>query len=126
VRGPKLSTALEVWPHHHLPTPAGHTIPDTSQDGIGLLGHLGTLLAHVQPAVDQHPKVLFHQAAFQPLLLKPVALGGVVVTEAQDPAFGLAEPHTVGLSPSIQPVQIPLQSLPALQQIDTPTQLGVT
>jgi len=37
----------------HLPTPAAHTIPDTSQDAIGLLGHLGTLLAHVQPAVNQ-------------------------------------------------------------------------
>jgi len=30
--------------------PAGCTISDTSQDAVGLLGHLGTLLAHVQPA----------------------------------------------------------------------------
>ncbi|PKU47931.1 hypothetical protein llap_1781 [Limosa lapponica baueri] len=29
------------------------------------------------------------------------------------------------LSPSIQPVQIPLQGLSTLQQVDTPTQLGV-
>ena len=70
---------------------------------IGLLGHLGTLLAHVQPAVDQHPKVLFHRAAFQPLLPKPVALHGVVVTQMQDAALGLVEPHTAALSPSIQP-----------------------
>jgi len=47
------------------------------------------------------------------------------VTEVQDPALGLVEPHRVGLSPSIQSVQIPLQSLPTLEQIDTPTQLGV-
>jgi len=47
-----------------LPRPAGHTVPDTSQDAIGLLGHLGTLLAHVQLAVDQHPQVLFCWAAF--------------------------------------------------------------
>jgi len=47
------------------------------------------------------------------------------VTEVQDPAFGLVEPHTVGLGPLIQPVQIPLQSLPTLKQIDTPAQLGV-
>jgi len=40
-------------------------------------------------------------------------------------AFGLVEPHTVGLGPSIQSVQIPLQSLPTLKQINTPTQLGV-
>jgi len=54
VRGPKLNTVLKVQPHqgraqghNHLPTPAGHTVPDTSQDAVGLLGHLGSLLAHV-------------------------------------------------------------------------------
>jgi len=73
--------------HDHLPTPAGHTISDTSQDAVGLLGHLGTLLAHLQAAVDQNPQALFHQAAFQPLLPKPVALHGVVLTQVQDPAF---------------------------------------
>jgi len=68
-----------LWPqqcrvqgHGHLPTPAGHTIPDKSQDAIGLLGHLGTLLAHVQPDVDQHPQVLFCWAAFQALFPKAV------------------------------------------------------
>ncbi|KAK4810193.1 hypothetical protein QYF61_010966 [Mycteria americana] len=55
VRGPKLNTVFEVRPHQcrvqgddHCPSPAGHTISDTSQDAIGLLGHLGTLLAHIQ------------------------------------------------------------------------------
>ncbi|KAK4810095.1 LOW QUALITY PROTEIN: hypothetical protein QYF61_008071 [Mycteria americana] len=50
--GPKLNTAFEVRPHQcrvqahdHCPTPAGHAIFDTSQDAIGFLGHLGTLLA---------------------------------------------------------------------------------
>jgi len=61
----------------------------------------------------------------RPLFPKPVALHGVVVTEGQDPAFGLVEAHTVGLGPSIHSVQIRLQSLPTLQQIDSPTQLGV-
>jgi len=66
VRGSKLNTVLQVQPHQcqvqghdPLPTPAGHTIPDPSQDAVGLLGHLSTLLAHGQPAVDQHPQVLF-------------------------------------------------------------------
>ncbi|KAK4823887.1 hypothetical protein QYF61_007835 [Mycteria americana] len=88
VGGPKLNTVFEVWPHQcrvqghdHFPCPAGHTIPDTSQGAIGLLGHLGTLLAHIQPAVDRHPQVLFRWAAFQPLFPKPVALHGVVVTQ---------------------------------------------
>jgi len=38
------------------------------------------------------------------------------VTQVQDPAFGLVEPYTAGLSPSIQS---------DLEQINTPTQLGV-
>ncbi|CAM9900798.1 unnamed protein product, partial [Bubo scandiacus] len=50
---------------------------------------------------------------------------GVVVAQVQHPAFGLIETPTVGLSPSLQPVQISLQSLPTLEQINTPTQLGV-
>ncbi|KAK4814102.1 hypothetical protein QYF61_008197 [Mycteria americana] len=132
MRGPKLNTVFEVQPHQcrvqghdHFPTPAGHTIPDTSQDAVGLLGHLGTLPAHVQLAASQHPQVLFCQAAFQPLFPKPVALHGVVVAQVQDLALGLVKPHTIGLGPCIQPVQIPLQSLPTLKQIDTAAQFGV-
>jgi len=64
-------------------------------------------------------------SAFQPLLPKPVALHGVVVTQVQDPALGFVEPHTVDLGPSLQSVQIPLQRLPTFQQINTPSQLGV-
>ncbi|KAK4823556.1 LOW QUALITY PROTEIN: hypothetical protein QYF61_003300 [Mycteria americana] len=117
VRGPKLNTVFEG--HDHFPTPAGHTIFDTSQDAIGFLGHLGTLLAHIQVAIDQHTQVLLCLAAFQPLFPKPVALHGVVV--AQDLALGLLEPHTIDLGPWIQPVQ----SLCALKQINIPTPLGV-
>ncbi|KAM9656645.1 uncharacterized protein ACIBXB_008917 isoform 1-T1 [Morphnus guianensis] len=87
VRGPKLNTVLEVQPHqcqiqgnNHLLVPAGHTISDTGQDAVGLLGHLGTLLAHIQPA---HPQVLFCWAAFQPLFPKPVVLHGVAVTKCR-------------------------------------------
>ncbi|KAK4823743.1 hypothetical protein QYF61_006012 [Mycteria americana] len=132
VKGPKLNTVFEVRPHQcrvqghdHFSGPASHTISDISQDAIGILGHLGTLLAHIQVAVNQNTQVLLCWAAFQPLFLKPVALHGVVVTQVQDLALGLVEPHTIGLSPLIQPVQIPLQSLPTLKQINTPAQLGV-
>ncbi|KAK4829094.1 hypothetical protein QYF61_002045 [Mycteria americana] len=69
----------------------------------------------------QHAQVLFHQAAFQPLFPKPVVFHGVAVAQVQDPALSLVEPHTIDLGPSIQPVQ----SLPTLKQINTPTQLGV-
>ncbi|KAK4807064.1 hypothetical protein QYF61_018405 [Mycteria americana] len=123
VGGPKLNTVFEG--HDHFRIPAGHTISDTSQDAIGFLGHLGTLLAHIQAAVNQYPQVLLCQAAFQPLFPKPIALHGVAVAQVQDPALGLVKPHTIHPSPLIQPVQVPLQSLPTLQQINTPTQLGV-
>ncbi|KAK4817034.1 hypothetical protein QYF61_026040 [Mycteria americana] len=132
VGGPKLNTVFEVRPHQcrvqghdHFSSPAGHAIFDTSQDAIGFLGHLGTLLAHIQAAVNQHPQVLLCQAAFQPLFPKPVALHGVAVAQVQDLALGLVKPHTTDLGPSIQPVQVPLQSFPTFQQINTPTQLGV-
>jgi len=47
------------------------------------------------------------------------------MTEVQDPALDLVEPYTVGLGLFILPVQIPLQSLPTLQQIDISAQFGV-
>ncbi|XP_064330650.1 methyl-CpG-binding domain protein 6 isoform X3 [Phalacrocorax carbo] len=47
-------------------------------------------------------------AALQPLLPKPVALPGVVVTQVQDLSLGLVESHTVGSGPTTQPVQAPL------------------
>jgi len=52
-------------------------------------------------------------------------LNGVLVTQVQEPVLGIGKTHTIGLGPSMQPVRIPLQSLPFLKQIDTPTQLGV-
>ncbi|KAK4829663.1 hypothetical protein QYF61_005956 [Mycteria americana] len=113
VGGPKLNTAFEVRPHQcrvqghdHCPSPAGHSMSDTSQDAIGLLGHLGTLPAHIQPPVDQHPQFLLCLAAFQPLFPKPVALHGVVVTQVQDLALSLVEPHTTAASQQLQLMQI--------------------
>ncbi|KAK4815578.1 hypothetical protein QYF61_004095, partial [Mycteria americana] len=123
VGGPKLNTVFKG--HDHFPSPAGHTIFDTSQDAIGFLGHLGTLLAHIQAAVDQNSQVLPCWAALQPVFPKPVALHGVAVAQLQDLALGLVEPHTIDLGPPIQPVQVPLQSLPTLKQINTPAQHGV-
>jgi len=47
LRWPELNTVLEMGPHQcwvqeqdYFPSPAHHTIPDTSQDAISLLGHL--------------------------------------------------------------------------------------
>jgi len=88
LRCPKLNTVLEVRPHQcrvqgqdDFPSPAQHTIPDTSQDATGLLGHVGTLLAHIQLTVHQYTEVPFYQTAFQPQR-KPKAgsIGGTAWT----------------------------------------------
>ena len=88
VRGPKLNTVPTVRPHQcwvqvddHLPAPADCAISDISQDTIGLLGHLGTLLAHVHSNIGQQLQVPFLGTIFQPPCPKPVVLHGVVVTK---------------------------------------------
>jgi len=73
----------------------------SSQDVIGLLGHLSTPVAHAQPSVDQHPHVLFFLSVFQPLCPKHVALPGVVVVKVQDRPLDLLELHPIVLSPVI-------------------------
>ncbi|KAK4831626.1 hypothetical protein QYF61_018566 [Mycteria americana] len=119
-------TSLDTLQHLNIPLVVGGPKLNTVfEDAMGFLGHLGTLLAHIQVAVNQHSQVLLCQAAFQPLFRKPVALHGVAVAQVQDLALGLVKLHTIDLGPSIQPVQVPLQSLPTLKQINTPTQLGV-
>ncbi|KAK4831743.1 LOW QUALITY PROTEIN: hypothetical protein QYF61_018873 [Mycteria americana] len=122
VRGPKLNTVFQGY--DRFPSPAGHIIFDTSQDAIGLLGRLGTLPAHIQAAVNQHSQVLLCQAAFQPLFPKPVALHGVVVTQVQDLALSLVEPHTIGLGPLIHTVQNPLAFLPSRRSMLPPNLLS--
>ncbi|KAK4826281.1 hypothetical protein QYF61_006728, partial [Mycteria americana] len=105
-RGPKLNTVFEG--HNHFPSPAGHAIFDTSQDAIGFLGHLGTLLARMQAAVNKHPQVLLCQAAFQPLFPKPVALHGVAV----------AQPLPMLDNPFSEEIFSNIQSKPPLAQLE--------
>ncbi|PKU38373.1 integral membrane protein dgcr2 idd [Limosa lapponica baueri] len=95
-----------------------------SPQGQDSLRSLPTCYSMIQLASDQLPQVLFCQAALQPLFPKPVPLHEVVVTQMQELALGLAEPHTIGLRPMIQPVQIPL-SFRIFKQINISTQLGV-
>ena len=61
--------------------------------------------------VHHHSQVLLCLAALQPLISQSVALLGVIAPQLQDPALGLVELHAVDLSPSVQPIQILLQSL---------------
>ncbi|KAJ7399064.1 hypothetical protein BTVI_118551 [Pitangus sulphuratus] len=81
--------------------------------------------AHCWLMFNQHPQVFIRQVVFLTPCHKPVVLRGAVVTQGQDLAPDLIGPHAIDLVPSIQSVQIPLQSLPALQQINAPAQLGI-
>ncbi|KAK4823611.1 hypothetical protein QYF61_004214 [Mycteria americana] len=107
---------------HQLRCPSLHTLQHLNVSLVVRGPKLNTVF---EATVNKHPQVLLCWAAFQPLFPKPVALHGVAVAQVQDLALGLVEPHTIHPSPSIQPVQVNLQSLPTLQQINTPTQLGV-
>ncbi|RMB92363.1 hypothetical protein DUI87_31238 [Hirundo rustica rustica] len=73
----------------------------------------------------QHPQVPFLLGTVQPHLPQPITLQGVTVAKVQHSALGLAELQLVRLCPSIQPVQISLQSHPTFQEINTRSQLSV-
>ncbi|KAJ7403659.1 hypothetical protein WISP_149712 [Willisornis vidua] len=47
------------------------------------------------------------------------------MSKVQDLALGRVKLHPIGISPCLQPIQVPLQSSPAFQQVDTPSQFGV-
>ena len=71
---PKQHTVLKVRPQQRradqdnpFPRPAGSAVPDAPQDMVGPPGCQGTLLTHIQLAVDQNPQIPFLSAAFQPL-----------------------------------------------------------
>lgn len=72
---------------------------------------------------DQHPQILYCWTTFQSH--SPTCSTAWNCAELRNSVVGLAEPHSLGLSPSIQPAQIPLQSPPTIQQTNTSTQLSV-
>ena len=48
-----------------------------------------------------------------------------MLTEMQDHALGLAEPHEVHVGPPLKPVKVPLDGIPSLWHINCTAQLGV-
>lgn len=118
----KLNTQDLSWiqGNKYCPGPTSYAITDTSQDGIGLLGHLGTCWIMFSQLSNSTPRLFF-----QPFFPQPAALNVVVVTQVQGSALCLMEPHTIGLSPPIQPLQVLLQVLPTLMKTKTPFQLSV-
>ncbi|KAK4818642.1 hypothetical protein QYF61_016613 [Mycteria americana] len=56
---------------------------------------------------------------------RPVLIPGVALTQVQDPALGLVEPHEVHMSPLLELVQVPLDGILSLRRVNGTTQLGV-
>jgi len=50
---------------------------------------------------------------------------GFALTQAQDPALGLLEPHEVHTCPLLEFVQVPLDGIPSSWCVNCTTQLGV-
>jgi len=76
-----------------LPRPAGHASLDAAQDTVGLLGCERTLVAHVKLFIHHYPQVLLIRAALNPFIPQPVLIPAIAVTQMQDPALVLVEPH---------------------------------
>ncbi|KAK4818697.1 hypothetical protein QYF61_017918 [Mycteria americana] len=96
-----------------------------AQDMVGLRGCEQTLLAHVLLFIHQYPQVLLHRAALNPFISQPVLIPGVALTQVQDTALGLVEPHEVHTGPLLQIVQVPLDGISSLRRVSYTAQLGV-
>ncbi|KAK4830491.1 LOW QUALITY PROTEIN: hypothetical protein QYF61_011404, partial [Mycteria americana] len=78
-------------------------------DTVGLLGCEWTLLPHVWFFIHQYPQ--------------PVLIPGVALTQVQDLALGLVEPHEVHMGPLLELVL--LNGIPSLRCVNHTTQLRV-
>lgn len=78
------------------------------QDMVGLLGCQGTLLAHIQLAINQNPQVPFHRAVLQPLISQDVVISKTASSQVQNPRLALIKLHIVSDCPALQFVKISL------------------
>ncbi|KAK4811354.1 LOW QUALITY PROTEIN: hypothetical protein QYF61_027583 [Mycteria americana] len=83
----------------------------------------GTLLTHIEPAVNQHPQVPFCRAALQPLLSQSILVSSVTPSQVQNLAFVLIKFHAIDDCPMLQ--SIPLQGLLPLKRVNSTSQIGI-
>ena len=91
-------------PSSLLPRPFGNTPPNAAQETVGRLGHQGALLACFPFGV------LFCKAVFQLASPQHILVHGLVPPQVQDFSILRAELDDVPFSPSLQPVEVPLDS----------------
>ncbi|KAK4806807.1 hypothetical protein QYF61_005603 [Mycteria americana] len=94
-------------------------------DAVCPLGCQGTLLTHIEPAVNQHPQIPFCRAALQPLLSQFILVPGITPCQVQNPAFGLVKFHAIDDCPMLQSIQIPLQGLLSLERVNSTSQFSI-
>ena len=107
----QLSTYHQYFPLNHIPQYNNcflnaSRVSDFKTPTGSLFQHLTTLSKNGEAEPSPHHSL--PSGSCRELCPKPVALPGVVVAKAQDPALGLVELHPIGLSPAIQPVHISL------------------
>ena len=80
---PELGAVLQVGSQegrvegeHHVSRRASHTSLDATQDTVGLLGYMHTLMAHVESSINLNPKILLLRAALKPYRAQSISVLG--------------------------------------------------
>ncbi|KAK4810053.1 hypothetical protein QYF61_005116 [Mycteria americana] len=120
--GPPLDPLQQVHVFLVLRTPE---LDAELQDMVGFLGCKRTLPAHVQLFIHQYPQVPLHRVALDHIIPQPVLVSGVALTQVQELALGLVEPHEVHMGPLLKLVQVSLGGILSLRHVNHTTQLGV-
>ena len=94
------------------------------QDEVCPCGCQGTLLAHAELSVHQHPQTPFRRAALQSLLSLFMLVLGVPPSKVQKLSFVLAF-HAIDRCSMLQSIQIPLQGLFVFERVNSTFQLRI-
>lgn len=90
------------------PWPANNSLPNAAKDAVGLLCHEGTLLANDQLGINQDPKILLREFAFQLVASQEVLMPLVFLPRCRTLYFSFVKLHEIPLSPILQHIQVPL------------------
>ncbi|KAK4827409.1 hypothetical protein QYF61_017839 [Mycteria americana] len=110
----------ECVSYHWIPGEEISAFLSTSPPQEAVESNEGTLLTHIEPAVNQHPQVPFCRAALQPLLSQSVLVPRMTLSQVQNLAFGLVKFHPINDFP------IPLQGILSLKGVISTSQFGIS
>jgi len=90
------------------PQPYGNSLPDATQEAVGLLCCRGTSLSQAQLIFHQDPQVLFCKTVFQLVSLQPVLVHRVISFQEKDLTFPFIDLHEIPVSALLQLVEVHL------------------